>query len=241
MFRVISGIVMVLVAGLGTAAADTGADKVRAAVERIIPGNAPDSIEPSELPGMYEVVFGAEVFYVSEDGRYLFSGSLLDLRSGRNLTEDKRAGGRLKLIAGVDEAKMIVFSPKQEVKHSITVFTDIDCPYCRRMHQEMPELNAQGIEVRYLFFPRAGINSKSYQKAVAVWCAKDRRQALTDAKAGKAIDMKTCDNPIDEHMALVEELGISGTPTSVLENGQVIPGYVPVARLESILAGEAGM
>lgn len=231
---------MVLIAGLGAVAADTGADKVRAAVERIIPGNAPDGIEPSELPGMYEVTFGAEVFYVSEDGRYLFSGSLLDLRSGKNLTEDKRASGRLKLINGVDEAKMIVFSPKQEVKHSITVFTDIDCPYCRRMHQEMPELNEQGIEVRYLFFPRAGMNSKSYKKAMAVWCAADRRQALTDAKAGKSIDMKSCDNPIAEHMALVEELGISGTPTSVLENGQVIPGYVPVARLESILASEAG-
>lgn len=240
MLKAIVAISTALLVGLGTAAADEGTDTVRAAIKKIVPNSAPDSIEPSELPGLYEVSFGAEVFYVSADGRYLLSGSLLDLSSGKNLTEDKRAQGRLSLIDTVDEAKMIVFAPK-EVKHSITVFTDIDCPYCRRMHQEMPELNAQGIEVRYLLFPRAGMQSKSYDKAVAVWCAEDRQQALTDAKAGKPIDMKSCDNPIDAHMALVQQLGISGTPTSVLENGQVIPGYVPVARLESILESEGGM
>lgn len=237
MLRVLSLFLIFSVALIGTAAAESGAEKVRAAMQKIIPGSEPDSIEPSELKGMYEVAYGAEVFYVSEDGRYLLNGSLLDLSSGKNITEDKRAVGRLKLIKTMDEAKMIVYSPEQ-VKHSITVFTDIDCPYCRRMHKEMAEMNSQGIEVRYMLFPRAGVNSKSYKKAVAVWCADDRQQALTDAKAGKKVAEKTCDNPIDEHMALVEKLGITGTPTSVLEDGRMIPGYVPVARLVPVLEGE---
>lgn len=228
------------VSGWGTALAEGSDERVRAALERIIPGGSPDEVVPSELSGIYRVVFGAEVFYITEDGRYLLSGNLLDLRDGTNLTEARRASGRLKVIDAMDEAKMIVYGPK-EVKHSITVFTDIDCPYCRRMHQEMDELNARGIEVRYLLFPRAGVNSKSYDKAVSVWCAEDRQQALTDAKLGKAIEMKACDNPVQEHMALVERLGITGTPTSVLENGVVIPGYVPVGRLERVLADEGRM
>lgn len=239
MFRIFAAILVALMAGWGTATAEEATDKVRAALAKIIPGSEPDSIEPSQLPGMYEVTYGVEVFYVTKDGKYLLSGNLLDLGSGKNLTERKRAGGRLQLIEGMDEDKMIVFKPEQ-VKHTITVFTDIDCPYCRRMHQEMDELNAAGIEVRYLLFPRAGMKSKSYDKAVAVWCAEDRQQALTDAKAGKPIDMQSCNNPINEHMALVQQLGISGTPTTVMESGEVIPGYVPVARLQTILAGGMG-
>ncbi len=237
MLRVTSLLLMFSVAFAGTAMAESSTDKIRVMMQKVIPGSSPDSIEPSELEGLYEVAYGAEVFYVSEDGRYLLNGSLMDLSTGKNLTENKRSVGRLSLIKTMDEENMIVYSPK-EVKHSITVFTDIDCPYCRRMHQEMAELNEQGIEVRYMLFPRAGVNSKSYNKAVSVWCSDDRLQALTDAKAGKKVDEKTCDNPIDEHMALVEKLGITGTPTSVLADGRVIPGYVPVARLGPVLEGQ---
>jgi thiol:disulfide interchange protein DsbC len=132
---------------------------------------------------------------------------------------------------------MIIYSPKQ-VKHRVTVFTDIDCQYCRRLHQEMAELNGMGIEVRYLLFPRAGVGSKSYDKAVTVWCSANRQQALTDSKAGKNLPNKTCDNPVDKHMALVEKLGITGTPTMVLEDGSMIPGYVPAARLLAALEGK---
>jgi len=221
-----------------SAASDLG--EVRAAIQKIVPGLEPDSIKPSQLEGMYEVVFGVDVFYVSADGRYLMSGNLIDIEAGRNLTEDNRAVGRLKLIAGVDESKMIVYSPQKQ-KHSITVFTDIDCPYCRRMHQEMAELNKNGIEVRYMLFPRAGKDSKSYKKAVSVWCAKDKLQAMTDAKAGKPVAEGNCDNPIDEHMALVQELGITGTPTLVFEDGQIVPGYVPVATLVTALETGAGL
>jgi len=234
MLRILALFLVLGVAVGGTAVADEGVDKVRAAMGKIIPGKNPDSIKASEMDGLYEVTYGLEVFYVSADGRYLLNGNLIDLEQGKDLTEGKRAVGRLRLVDSVDENKMIVYSPKK-VKHTITVFTDIDCPYCRRMHQEMAELNELGIEVRYMFFPRAGLNSKSYKKAVAVWCADDRRQAMTDAKAGKAVPEKQCDNPIDEHMTLVEKLSITGTPTSVLEDGEVIPGYIPAARLITML------
>jgi thiol:disulfide interchange protein DsbC len=211
--------------------------QVRAAVGKIVPGVAPDSIVKSGVPGFYEVTYGAEIFYVSNDGRYLFNGSVIDLKDGKNLTEDKRDQGRLKLISGIDEKSMLIFSPK-EVKHRITVFTDIDCQYCRRLHQEMAEMNKLGIEVRYLFFPRAGVGSKSYDKAVTVWCSANRQQALTDAKSGKNLPNKKCDNPIEKHMALVEKFGITGTPTMILEDGSVIPGYVPAARLAAALEGK---
>ena len=211
--------------------------QVRAAVGKIVPGVAPDAIVKSSVPGFYEVTYGAEIFYVSSDGRYLFNGSVVDLKDGKNLSEEKRNQGRLKLISEVDEKSMIIFSPK-EVKHRITVFTDIDCQYCRRLHQEMSEMNRLGIEVRYMFFPRAGVGSKSYDKAVTVWCSTNRQQALTDAKAGKSLPNKKCDNPVDKHMALVEKFGITGTPTIILEDGAMVPGYMPAARLAAVLEGK---
>ncbi len=210
--------------------ADEDSVAVRGALAKIIPGMTPDSIKPSEVPGLSEVVYGAEVYYITDDGRYFFNGSIVDLKAGKNITEDKRATGRLSVVSSVDESSMLIYSP-EKVKHSITVFTDIDCTYCRRMHREMGELNAAGIEIRYLFFPRAGKGSKSYYKAVSVWCADDRHQAMDEAKAGKNPPRKSCENPVDEHMALVERLGITGTPTMIMVDGTVIPGYVPAARL----------
>ncbi|MDZ4262230.1 MAG: DsbC family protein [Pseudomonadota bacterium] len=211
--------------------------QVRNAVAKIVPGMAPDSIVKSSVPGFYEVVYGADIFYVSADGRYLLNGSVIDLKDGKNLSEVKRGQGRLKMISEIDQKSMIVYSPKQ-VKHRVTVFTDIDCQYCRRLHQEMAELNGMGIEVRYLLFPRAGVGSKSYDKAVTAWCSANQQQALTDLKAGKSLPNKTCDNPVDKHMALVEKLGITGTPTMVLEDGSMIPGYIPAARLLAALEGK---
>ena len=209
-------------------------DKLRVALKKLIP-DEPDSIKASPMPGVYEVLYGLDVIYISEDGQFLLSGSLIDVDTGKNLTEDKRAEGRIGLINSIDESKMIVFSP-EEVKHRVTVFTDIDCGYCRRMHTEIDELNKRGIEVRYLFFPRAGLNSKSYKKAVSVWCAENQQEALTQAKLGKPVAEKTCDNPIDEHMVLVSKLGLTGTPASVLANGQIMPGYLPVERYVEMLA-----
>jgi len=152
----------------------------------------------------------------------------------RNTTEAKRAEVRLKELSAIAEDSMIVFAPK-ETRHTLTVFTDIDCDYCRKLHSEMAELNGHGIKVRYLAFPRAGLDSPSYDKAVTVWCSKDRNQAMSSAKSGENLKKKTCDNPVKQHMALAKKLNVKGTPTLMLEDGQIIPGFVPVDRLIKLL------
>ncbi len=211
-------------------------DTVRAVLAKIIPGERPDSIRVSALPGMYEVVMGAQVMYVSGDGRYIVQGDIIDLEARENLTENARAKQRARLIHEVDEADMIIFSPKDRpAKYRVNVFTDIDCGYCRKLHRQIDDYLAEGIEIRYLAFPRSGLNTKSYYKAVTVWCSKDRKRALTEAKAGKPQPRIDCDNPVREQLELGDRFGVTGTPTLVLESGDVIPGYVPPKRLLSIL------
>lgn len=194
---------------------------------------------PTEVPGLYEFASGPKLYYVSEDGAYFLEGSLIDVQANKDLTEARLGQGRIGELDKVGLKNMIVFKPKK-TKHSIYVFTDIDCGYCRKLHSEMDQYLNAGIEVRYLFFPRAGLNSDSYNKAVAVWCAKDRQAALTKAKKGEAIDMKQCDNPVQAHMKLGEEFGASGTPMLVTEKGTIIPGYVNAISLAQGLEKEAG-
>ncbi len=211
-------------------------DNVRQLFAKIIPGEQPESIRPAAVPGMYEVVFGAQVMYVSGDGRYIFQGDLIDLKARENLTETARAKQRAKLLKVVNEDDMIIFTPKNgEVKYRVNVFTDIDCGYCRKLHRQIDEYLAEGIEIRYLAFPRSGVNTKSYYKAVTVWCSEDRLQAMTEAKAGKKQPRIDCDNPVRAQLELGDRFGVTGTPTLVLENGDVIPGYVPPKRLLGIL------
>jgi len=214
--------------------------KVREILAKIIPNEKPDTITKSPLSGLYEVVYGPEIMYVTGDGRFLMQGDLVDLESKKNLTEEKRSAGRRKLIASIDPSTMITFAPKKEIKHVITVFTDLDCPYCRKMHQEIADYTQRGIEIRYLAFPRSGLNTPSYFKAVSVWCSRDRKQALTIAKAGGKIDDKTCDNPVRSHMMMGSQVGVTGTPTLVLEDGSVMPGYVPAQQLSALLDERIG-
>ena len=181
-----------------------------------------------------EVVVGAHVVYMSADGKYMFQGELIDLKNRQSLTEPRRREVYKVALETLGEDKMIVFSP-EKTKHSVTVFTDVDCGYCRKLHAEMDQYMQAGIEIRYLFFPRAGIGSESYKKAVAAWCSDDRQQALTDSKKGKPIPMKTCDNPIGEHMEMAQLMGLRGTPFIILESGEVKPGYVPAKQLSLLL------
>jgi thiol:disulfide interchange protein DsbC len=209
---------------------------VKKALDSLMPQAKPDSVAPSVLPGMYEAVYGPQVIYVSSDGRYLLEGDLYDVKQRLNLTEAKRGAGRIKIIADIDPKSMLVFSPPAEqVKHTITAFTDIDCGYCRKMHQQMEEYNQLGIAMRYLAYPRSGVDTPSYDKLVTVWCSADRQQAMTRAKAGEKLPKKECDNPVKEHMAAAKPVGVTGTPTLVLESGRVIPGYVEPKRLLQIL------
>ncbi|MCB1758641.1 MAG: DsbC family protein [Gammaproteobacteria bacterium] len=233
------GVVLAL-AGMPVAAADSeGAAKVRNSLGMLLPGLRFGEITASPIPGLYEVVIGHKLAYVSEDGRYLMQGTLLDIELQRNLTEPRLNAIKSKAITGLDENLMVIFGPEKEpAKHNVTVFTDIDCGYCRKLHSEIDSYLEKGIRIRYLFYPRAGIGSNSFKKAVSVWCADDRKAAMTAAKAGKAIEERECDNPVRADLALGEQLGVSGTPNIVLDNGKMIPGYIPADRLLAILDSE---
>ena len=169
-----------------------GADP-RAALLKLLPaGSKLEDLRPSPVPGLYEFVQGADVSYLTADGKYFLDGNVYDMGSRENLTEALRSHARLTLINAVPESQMLVFSPANP-KYTITVFTDVDCQYCRKLHSEIGELNKLGVKVRYMFFPRSGPNTESWRKAEVVWCSADRNEALTRAKAGAALDMnKSC-------------------------------------------------
>jgi thiol:disulfide interchange protein DsbC len=221
-----------------TLPADEGSEAVRAALEKWVPEVQPQSIEPAAVPGLYEVVLEGQVFYVSKDGHYALQGQLVDLTNRTNLTEERLKGMRAAALNSLDEKNMIVFTPK-EAKHTVSVFTDIDCGYCRQLHQQVDAYNELGIKIRYLAFPRAGIGSSSYDKAVQVWCAKDRQRAITQAKAGKAVEETTeCENPVAEQFQLGQSLGVNATPTLILEDGAVLPGFIRPQALANFLEQE---
>ncbi|MBM5811156.1 MAG: DsbC family protein [Gammaproteobacteria bacterium] len=196
-----------------------------------------EDIRPSPIPGLYEVRRGAEIGYVSADGRHYIDGDLFDIGTRDNLTELAREQGRVELLAGVRDDDAIVFAPDGPARHTITVFTDIDCQYCQKLHQDMAELNRLGIRVRYLMFPRGGPDTASWRKAEAVWCSADRRDALTRAKRGEAIKARTCTTPVADQYELGRRAGIHGTPGIISDRGEYIAGYLPPARLAKLLAG----
>ncbi len=209
----------------------------------LMPNAKPDSIADSVMPGMYEAVFGPQVIYISKNGRYILEGDLFDLKTRTNLTEGKRRVGRAKVVKNLDAKDMVIFSP-EKVKYTITAFTDIDCGYCRKMHKQMADYNKLGIEFRYLAYPRAGVGSPSYLKALSVWCAKDPQEAMSFAKGGAKlgqlqavtqVEGKDCKDAILNHMAAAKQVGVTGTPTLVFDNGQVAPGYVKPAQLIQML------
>ena len=212
-------------------------EAITKSLSNIFPGITPDEITPSPMEGVSEVLIGPRLMYISNDGKYLLQGSLIDLKTRTDISEERRNGIRLDALKELGEEKMIVF-PAKEQKHTITVFTDIDCGYCRKLHGEMDKYNAEGITVRYLMFPRAGIDSPSFNKAVTVWCSKDQQDAMTRSKSGENLPNASCDNPIKEEYELGQLLGVQGTPAIIMEDGAMLPGYVPAARLAKVL--EAG-
>jgi len=185
------------------------------------------AVRPAPVPGMYEISLGSQVGYISADARYLIQGDLFDVESEENLTEGRRMAARLDTIDGVGLDNMIVFEP-EEATHTITVFTDIDCGYCRKLHREIEGYNELGIRVRYLFFPRSGPDTSSWFKAEQVWCADDRNTALTLAKSGAVLESEEeCgETPVAQHYRLGRAIGISGTPAIIVDTGELIPGYV---------------
>jgi thiol:disulfide interchange protein DsbC len=197
-------------------------------------------ISESPVPGVYQVSVGSTVAYVTEDGRYLMQGELYDLQSSANLTEQTRAAARVEMLASVPADQMIVFGPENgAAAHSITIFTDIDCGYCRQFHREIARVNELGIEVRYLFYPRTGPDTDSWHKAEKVWCAEDRHAALTEAKLGGTVPDLSCpENPVSSHYDLGQQVGVRGTPAVFTSAGENIGGYLPpdtlLQRLEDL-------
>lgn len=215
--------------------ADLEALKLRLA--KTLPGIKVDTVRPTPIPGVYEVQSGMNFGYVSLDGRYLIEGDLNDLSSGERLTDVHRRSARRDLMATMGAEQSILYAPKDvPTKYTVTVFTDIDCGYCRKLHQHIAEYNADGIAVRYLFFPRSGPDTDSFYKAEKVWCAADRLAALTQAKLGDGYEGdKSCVNPVLDHLKLAAQLGLRGTPAIVLPDGELIPGYQTPDALVKIL------
>lgn len=209
-------------------------ETARKNISKLFKGINPENIFPSPVSGLYQVLMPPRFFYASADGRYLVDGDLIDMTTKENISQGPRNKSISAAIDGMGEDSMVIFG-KKSLKHTVTVFTDIDCTYCRKLHNEINKYNELGIRIRYMAYPRAGIGSGSFKKAEAVWCSKDKAKAMTDSKNGVNIKNEACKNPVGQHYALGQMIGIRGTPALVLEDGTVVPGYIPAARLSEAL------
>ncbi|MBE0493696.1 MAG: DsbC family protein [Thiomicrospira sp.] len=213
------------------AMADTTTDKIQQKLNEIIPNAPAAQISASPVEGLYQVIVGPNVIYMTADTEFLFNGNLIKLATRENLTESAKNAARKQTLDAIPTESMIEFPAKGKTKATITVFTDIDCPYCKKFHKDVPKLNAEGITVRYLAFPRSGVDTPSYQKMVSVWCADDRAKTMDQAKQGANPASKNCANPVKDHMMQAQLFGINGTPTIIFEDGNMVPGYVPAEEL----------
>jgi thiol:disulfide interchange protein DsbC len=219
--------------GLATTVA-AGEKEIRAALAKAVPGLEITRVAPSEIKGMFLVESNnQQELYVNDDASFMIAGELYGIGEGKlaNVSEKRKDGLRRQKMAEIRDDDRIVFPAVGETKAKVAVFTDIDCGYCRKLHNEVPRLNELGVEVSYLAYPRSGVGKSSYKKYVSAWCAKDRQQALTDAKSGKEIKTAECANPVADQFELGQQLGISGTPAIILQDGTLIPGYIEADRL----------
>lgn len=210
-----------------------GSDKLMAKLAELLPDLPIESVVATPMAGFFVVELeGGQNLYGSADGEYLFSGDMYRLTSEvENLAETRRMTKRRALLEAEPLENMVVFSPAGETKSYISVFTDVDCGYCRKLHQEIADINALGIEVRYLGYPRGGLGTPTHAKIVSAWCADEPTEALTALKSGLNIDMKDCKNPIAEQYDLGRKVGVTGTPAIVTADGRLLPGYMPAAAL----------
>lgn len=214
------------------AAGDLSDPAFRKQVSQQFPGVAPEDISPSPVPGLYRISQDGVVGYVTADGRYLLDGDLIDLQNNVNLSAQVRRDWRKRQIEKVGERNMLIFGP-EDAAHTLTVFTDVDCAYCRQLHSRIDDITAAGIRVRYLFFPLHGPHSASFRKAEAVWCSQHPKQAFTRAMQGRAPTAKPdCDNPMAAQYRLAfDTLGLRGTPTILDEDGRILPAGLTIDGL----------
>jgi thiol:disulfide interchange protein DsbC len=236
-----------LLAALGLLAApvfaaddDAELQKVRETVSDMFNGIQADDVYASDIDGWYTIRKGAIIAYISSDGRYLLQGDLIDLVDQVNLSEKDRNSARVKMMTSVADDQAIIFTP-QTIRHTVTVFTDIDCTFCRRLHSQIDEYMEEGIQVRYLLYPRSGPASASWVKAEQVWCSDDRNEALTLAKLDENFDSSQCDtSAVSAHYAMGQDVGLRGTPAIVLEDGTLFSGYLPPKQLTEAIASALG-
>ena len=199
------------------------------------------AIKETPLPQIFEVELNTgELLYSDISGDYLFAGDLYQTTNSglMNLSSKTRQLRTAERIGAIPEDQMIVYSPEDETRATLTVFTDVDCTYCRALHKDVEALVAKGIEVRYLAYPRGGEAAGSYEKMISVWCSQDRHKSLTQAKNGQNLPARDCETPVLEHYELGNQIGISGTPALIFPDGRLIPGYMDVDRLVAMLAIE---
>lgn len=207
---------------------------IEAKIRTLAPNAETIAISETPLEGILQVQVNSEIYYATDDARYLITGRVIDMDTRVDLTDQAMAGIRKGFLKDLDPSQQITFSPA-EPEHELLVFTDIDCGYCRKLHSQIEDYLAEGIAIHYLAFPRAGLGSHSFEKFVSVWCADDKQQALTEAKAGTEPEPQQCENPIADQYNLGRELGITGTPALVTIDGTLIPGYMPPEQLKQRL------
>jgi thiol:disulfide interchange protein DsbC len=217
---------------------EKGYNVVEEKMRILVPNAKTIAISETPIEGVLQVQVNSDIVYATTDGQYLLQGQIMDLDTRENLTDQAKSGIRASLLTGLDRDQQITYSP-EDPKYDLLVFTDIDCGYCRKLHNQMAEYNEEGIAIHYLAFPRAGVGSESYEKFVSVWCADDQQAALTLAKNGTDPEPLSCSNPVVEQYNLGQELGVTGTPSMVTADGTMIPGYMPPAQLRQRLESMA--
>ena len=221
------------------AVANTPAARAREALRSLDPVMPIERVDDAAIPGFQAAIVGGQVIYVSNDGKYLLQGTAYDIAARKDLGEEAMKALRVELMRDIPAKDRIVFAPK-DPKYTVTVFTDIECGYCRKLHSEIAQINQQGIAVEYVAFPRMGLGSEDYTKMVAVWCSANPKQALTDAKNDRPVPARECTNPVALQYRLGQRMGLTGTPLIVAPDGSALGGYLPPDKLREALDQLAG-
>jgi thiol:disulfide interchange protein DsbC len=235
MNRLLLSALLALVSVSVSAAEPAAKSDPRAAIAAKFPDLKIEDVRPSKIKGIYEIRLGADSAYVSADGKYVITGDMYEIDTRVNVTEQARSAERRVALAKLDERDMIVFSPASTPQHTITVFTDVDCGYCRKLHSEIDQLTKLGVRVRYMAYPRAGPDTPDWHKMEAVWCSQDRKAAITKAKRGENVKAPSCKTPVAKQFALGEQLGVRGTPAIFTMDGDYIGGYLPPGEMRQQL------
>jgi len=240
--RILFFICFALVTTASALAADRDYEQVRERLGALVGSDSEISIAESPLPNILQVRLGSDIVYITDDGRYLLQGRVLDLDTRQDITDQARSKIRRELIDDIDYDELISYG-SEDAEFEVIVFTDVDCGYCRRLHQQVAEYNDADIRISYAAFPRAGLGSQTFNKMTSVWCSADQQAAMDLAKGGGTPEPAECDSPVADLYQLGQSVGVTGTPALVTPGGDLIPGYVPPedlrTRLEQLAAASA--